>query len=119
MSIIQQSLDSQAFVAAMEGRDADTLAAAYAEDAVITIFDRDHPPASPLTLSGREEIHRWYRDACGRNIEHHVSALVTDAGGFAYVEECRYPEGNAVVCVAVATLTGGLITSQTGSQTWD
>jgi ketosteroid isomerase-like protein len=119
MTTIQQALDPQAFVAALEGRDADTLAAAYAEDAVITILDRDHPPAAPLTLSGREEIHRWYSDVCGRNIEHHVSALVTDAGGFAYVEECRYPEGSDVVCVAVATLTGGLITRQTGAQTWD
>jgi ketosteroid isomerase-like protein len=119
MTTIQHTFDTQSFVAAIEGRDADALAATYAEDAVITILDRDHPPASPLTLSGREAIHEWYRDVCGRNIQHTVPVLVQDGGGFAFEQRCTYAEGNRVVCLAVATVAGGLITAQTGSQTWD
>jgi len=107
------------FVAAIEARDADTLAAAYAEDAVVTLLDRDHPPSAPLTLTGREAIHEWYRDVCGRNVDHRVPVLVQDGGGFAFEEQCQYADGGRVVCVAVATVVDGLISRQTGSQTWD
>jgi hypothetical protein len=119
MTTIQDTMDTQAFVAAIEGRDADTLAAAYADDAVVTIFDRDHPPAAPLTLSGREAIHAWYSDVCGRNIQHTVPVLVQDGRGFAFEQRCTYAEGGRVVCLAVATVVDGLISSQTASQTWD
>jgi ketosteroid isomerase-like protein len=108
-----------AFAAAIENRDADTLAAAYAEDAVVTLLDRDHPPSAPMVLTGRVAIHAWYSDVCARNIDHRVPGLVADGGGFAFEEQCTYPEGNRVVCLAVASVTDGLITRQTGSQSWD
>jgi ketosteroid isomerase-like protein len=118
-----QQLDLSAFtttfVAAIQGRDADTLAAAYAEDAVVVLLDRDHPPSAPLTLSGREAIGAWYRDVCGRNIEHTVPVLIQDGSGFAFEQQCVYAEGGRVVCLAVATVVDGQITRQTGSQTWD
>jgi ketosteroid isomerase-like protein len=122
MTTTQQSdlsVFTSTFVAALEGRDADTLAAAYAEDAVIVLLDRDHPPSAPLTLAGREAIHAWYRDVCGRNIQHTVPVLVQDAGGFGFEQQCTYAEGGRVVCVSVATVVDGLIARQTGSQTWD
>jgi hypothetical protein len=119
MTTTQHQLDPTAFVAAIEGRDADALSAAYAEDAVVVLLDRDHPPSAPLTLSGREAIHAWYRDVCGRNIQHTVPVLIQDSGGFAFRQECRYDDGGRVVCLAVATVVDGLISHQTGSQTWD
>ena len=96
-----------AFASAIEARDADTLVAAYAEDAVITLLDRDHPPAAPLVLAGRRRSAPGTRDVCGRNIEHTVPVLVEDAGGFAFEEHCRYPEGAEVVCLRVATVEDG------------
>ena len=113
------SLDTAALVSAVEHRDADVITALYAADATVTIVDRDHPPASPWVLSGREEIGSYFRDICGRNIDHTVSKLVADAGGLGFEQHCRYPEGNRVICVAVATVEGGLITRQTIAQSWD
>ena len=111
--------DTTALVAAVEGRDADALTDLYADDATITLLDRDHQPAAPLVLAGREEIHAYYRDICGRNIEHQVRDAVSTADGLAFTQHCRYPEGGRVVCTTVATVRDGLIVSQTGVQVWD
>jgi hypothetical protein len=111
--------DTTALVAAVEGRDADALTDLYADDATITLLDRDHQPAAPLVLAGREEIHAYYRDICGRNIDHSVHGLVADGAGVAFEQRCRYPEGTQVVCVTVASVANGRIQSQTASQTWD
>ena len=45
--------------------------------------------------------------------------VVADAGGLAFEQHCRYPEGNRVVCVTVATVGDGRITRQTIAQSWD
>ena len=113
------TLDTAGFVQALVGRDADALAALYADDAVVTMHDKDHPPGAPLVLTGREAIHEWYRDVCGRNVEHAVPTLIESSDGFAFEERCRYPDGGEVMCVSVATVEGGRIVTQTASQTWD
>jgi len=113
------ALDPMAFVHALVERDADALAALYADDAVLTMHDKDHPPGAPLVLEGREAIHAWYRDVCARNVEHTVPTIIDSDHGFAFEEQCRYPSGEGVVCIAVARVENGLITSLTGSQTWD
>jgi hypothetical protein len=119
MTTTTTPLDTTALVAAIEGRNADALTALYADDATITMLDRDHPPAAPLVVSGREEINAYYRDICGRNIDHSVQGLVADGAGLAFEQQCRYPEGTQVVCVTVASVIGGRIQHQTASQTWD
>lgn len=113
------ALDTTALVAAIEQRDATALAALYAADATITIVDRDHPPAAPVVVSGQDEIGAYYRDICGRNIDHTAPMVVADAAGVAFQQHCRYPEGNAVVCVSVASVEAGLIRSQSIAQSWD
>jgi len=55
---------------AIESRDAEGVW--YADDAVLTILDRDNPPAAPASYRGLEEIGAYYRDICGRNMEHSV-----------------------------------------------
>ena len=113
------ALDPMAFVHALIERDADGLASLYADDAVVTMHDKDHPPGAPLVLEGREAIHAWYRDVCARNVEHTVPTIIDSAHGFAFVEQCRYPDGGGVACVSVATVHEGRIVTQTSSQTWD
>ena len=55
---------------AIESRDAEGVTAWYADNAVLTILDRDNPPAAPASYRGLEEIGAYYRDICGRNMEH-------------------------------------------------
>ena len=52
---------------AIESRDAEGVW--YADDAVLTILDRDNPPAAPATHRGLQQIGTYYRDICGRNME--------------------------------------------------
>jgi hypothetical protein len=104
---------------AIESRDAAGVLAWYQDDAVITLVDRDHPPASPTVLRGTAEISAYYTDICGRNIDHRVDQLVHDATGLAYVQLCRYPDGGRVTCATVATLAAGQIERQTIVQAWD
>ena len=115
----ETALDPMAFVHALVERDAVAVAALYADDAVVTMHDKDHPPGAPMVLEGREAIHAWYRDVCGRNVEHEVPTVIDSPSGFAFEEQCRYPSGEGVVCIAVARVENGFITRQTGSQTWD
>jgi hypothetical protein len=120
MTITQRTtFDTGALTRAIEARDADAIVARYDSDAVLTVLDRDHPPSAPLTLRGDEEIAAYYRDVCGRNVEHHVSGIVTDGAELAFQQDCRYPDGGRVVCVTVAHLADGRIVGQTVVQAWD
>ena len=62
---------------AIESRDAEGVTAWYADNAVLTILDRDNPPAAPASYRGLEAIGAYYRDICGRNMEHSVEDLVS------------------------------------------
>ncbi len=112
-------LDTAALVEAVTHRDAPALTAMYAADAVVTVVDRDHPPAAPQVLTGTAEIGAYFRDICGRDIVHTVPQLIADDTGVAFEQHCRYPEGNSVTCLAVSTVSGAKITRQTIAQAWD
>lgn len=105
--------------AAIEARDAAAAAAHYAPDATLSLFDRDHPPADPAVYAGAGDIEAYFRDICGRNIEHRVADRVATADRIAFTQHCRYPGGEQVLCVTVATLRGGRIVDQTAIQVWD
>jgi hypothetical protein len=104
---------------AIERRDAESILTWYAEDATLTILDRDHPPAAPASYHGLAAIGDYYREICGRNLNHRVSDAVSTPAGLAYRQQCRYPDGAGVVCVSVAAVRDGKIQSQTAVQVWD
>jgi hypothetical protein len=108
-----------ALSAAIEARNAEGILAWYADDATLTVLDRDHPPTAPAVYTGAAEIGEYFRDVCGRNIDHQVRDLVSTDAGLAYAQHCRYPDGNRVVCATVATLQDGKIKTQTAVQAWD
>jgi hypothetical protein len=116
---ISTTFDVDAFVRAIEGRDADAQIAAYAADAVIETVDHDNPPSRPAVLRGSEEIGGYLRDVCARDMRHQVTDSVLGADRFAFVVSCRYPEGQRVRCVGVAELRDGKIVRQSGVQAWD
>ena len=104
---------------AIESRNAEGVSAWYADNAVLTILDRDNPPAAPASYRGLKAIGAYYRDVCGRNIEHEVRDAMSTSDGLAYNQHCRYPDGTAVVCITVATVRAGKIRTQTANQVWD
>ncbi|WP_320672124.1 nuclear transport factor 2 family protein [Patulibacter defluvii] len=113
------AFDLPAFVAAIEARDAETQIALFAEDAVVTTCDHEHPPSRPLVARGRDEIAAQLRDVVGRDMTHRVTdALVTD-DRLVYALDCAYPDGTHVHCQVIAQLADGRISAQSGVQTWD
>jgi ketosteroid isomerase-like protein len=109
----------ETLAAAIEAKDAAAVAAHYAPDATFSLLDRDHPPASPSVYAGTAEIEAYFRDICGRNMDHRVMDRVADPDRIAFTQHCRYPGGEEVVCIAVATVRDGHITDQTAVQVWD
>jgi hypothetical protein len=116
---VSSTFDLARFCAAAEGRDVQTQLSMYAPGAVVTIADRVNQPGSPQILRGRDEIEGWLRDICGREMTHHVRHRVADAGGAAFSEACRYPDGTNVMCATVLRLADGQISDQTVVQAWD
>jgi ketosteroid isomerase-like protein len=119
MSSLTNATDIGRLAAAIQSRDADAILGWYAPDAVLTVLDHDHPPTAPAVHRGLDEIGAYYRDVCGRNIEHEVRDAVATESGFGFAQHCRYPDGARVVCATVATLHDGQIDRQTAVQVWD
>jgi hypothetical protein len=104
---------------AIEHRDAGVLAGFYADDALLRIIDKDHPPSAPMELHGRAEIARFYDDVCGRAMTHKIESAVGDRDHLAFSETCAYEDGMRVFCTAMLTLQDGQIAEQTTVQAWD
>jgi ketosteroid isomerase-like protein len=107
------------FRRAIEERDSEALLRLYADDAVMSVVDRDNPPSSPTVLRGREAIGTYLAELCGRDMTHEVDPIVQQGDTAAFEQHCQYPDGSRVLCIAVLDLDDGHIARQTGLQAWD
>ena len=114
-----QSFDAEALRRGIEERDAATLLGLYAEDAELHVVDRNDQPSHPKIIRGRAAIGEYFADVCGRDMTHKVERLVVGDDNAAFIQDCRYPGGARVLCVAVLDLKDGLIIRQSGVQAWD
>lgn len=113
------SFDLGALIAAIEADDPAGQAAVYAQDAVIEIQNRDHGPADPLVLRGREAVRALLDDVATRKLEHRVRRAVADERTGALQVRCRYPDGASVICSTAFDLENGQITRETRLEVWD
>lgn len=104
---------------AVETRDAKSLKALYADNAVLTIIDRDNPPSKPRLIKGAAKIGQYLDDVCSRDMTHSLDSGIVDSKHLAYVEGCRYADGTHVVASAMADLGPHGIVKQTIVQAWD
>jgi hypothetical protein len=104
---------------AVESRDANSLKALYADNAVLTIIDAENPPSKPRTITGAGDIGGYFEDVCSRDMQHKLESGVVDDKHLAFVEGCQYPDGTHVVALAMAELGPEGIIKQTIVQAWD
>ena len=104
---------------AIEGHDAKTLAAFYADDALVRIIDRDNPPSKPKELKGKLPITAYFDDVCGRAMSHQIESSVSNGDTLAFTQLCIYPDGAKVFCSAMVEIKDGKIARQTAVQAWD
>jgi ketosteroid isomerase-like protein len=109
----------EAIKRAIEGRDGRALAAFYADHAVTRIVDRNNPPSHPKEIKGRGAISSFWDDICGRMMTHRVDITLADGDQMAFTQDCTYPDGAKVFCIALLKLEDGLIVDQTVVQAWD
>ena len=113
------AFDFAAMKRAMEQGDAATLVGLYADDAEMTVIDRDRPPSAPMTLAGRAAIEAFWRDVCGRAMTHSIGNEVVGSHRAAFVERCVYPDGCRVAAAMTLDLSGGRIIRHLTVQAWD
>ena len=104
---------------AIEGRDGRMLSSFYADDAVVRVIDRNNPPSKPREVRGRAAITTFWDDICGRAMTHKVDTSIADGERLAFTQDCAYPDGTKVFCIATLELRDGKIVRQTVVQAWD
>lgn len=104
---------------AVETRDAKSLKALYAANAVLTIIDSDNPPSKPRTITGAGDIGSFLDDIYGRDMKHTLDSGIIDGKNFAFIEGCLYPDGTRVIAATMAELGPNGIVRQTTVQAWD
>jgi SnoaL-like domain len=104
---------------ALEGSDASAIIGLYAEDAEMTIVDRNRPPSAPMRLHGRPAIAEFWRDVCAREMTHEVGEEAVTPTRAAFVERCAYPDGCRVMSAMTLELRGNRIARHLTVQAWD
>ena len=104
---------------AIEARDGRMLSGFYAEDAVVRVIDRNNPPSKPREIRGRAAITTFWDDICSRAMTHKVATTVAEGDQLVFTQDCAYPDGTRVFCIAALELRDGLISRQTVVQAWD
>ena len=119
MSTATTAFDLAAVIAAIEADDPARQAAVYAQDAVVEVQNRDHGPADPLVLRGRDVVWALLDDVASRKLEHQVQRAVADERTGALQVRCRYPDGTLVTCSNAFDIEDGKITRETRLEVWD
>ena len=112
-------LDFEVLRRAIEGRDAETLVGFYADDAEVLTVNRNSTPSSPQVLRGKEQIGRYLRDVCGREMTHRVEYEVLGEKRIAFQEACEYPDGVRVLGAETLEVRDGKIVRQVSVEAWD
>jgi ketosteroid isomerase-like protein len=113
------AFDCKELKRALEQSDAAALVNLYAEDAELTVVDRERPPSAPMKLTGRAAIEAFWRDVCGRDMTHRVGHEVVGPDHVALVEDCTYPDGCRVIAAMMLDLRDGRIIRHLTVQAWD
>ena len=114
-----RSVTVAALKRAVEGRDAEALAAMYAADAVMLVIDHDNPPSSPRRLAGKAAISSYFSDVCGSDMAHLIENAIATGSRLAFTQSCTYADGTKVFCAAMLDLKGGKIAQHSVIQAWD
>jgi ketosteroid isomerase-like protein len=118
-TITTPTFDAAALRRAFHTKDAEELAALYAEDATVEIVDALNPPSSPQRHEGRAAVRAHLEDILGRDMSHALDLVAVGDDSLGYSVRCEYPDGTRVVCVATAQLRDGKIVRELGVQAWD
>jgi ketosteroid isomerase-like protein len=119
MSEQKTGFDFEALRRAEEQRDLDTMLGLYADDAEMSIVNRNTQPSSPFELHGKQEIAEYLRDVFSREMTHHIEREVVGEDRVAYNVACEYPDGTRVLAAENLEVRDGKIVRQVEVVAWD
>jgi len=117
--LAKETVTGAAIKQAIETRDGRMLSSFYNDDALVRVIDRNNPPSKPREVRGRAAITTFWDDICSRAMTHRVDMSVTEGDRMAFTQDCAYPDGTKVFCIATLELKDGKIAKQTVVQAWD
>ncbi|HEY4386296.1 MAG TPA: nuclear transport factor 2 family protein [Ktedonobacteraceae bacterium] len=104
---------------AHEQRNADLLVSFYADDALMQIVDRNHPPSSPRELRGKQAIATFLHDVCDHDMTHKMMDEVVGKDRLSFHVTCQYASGERVLAASTCDLKDGKIVREVTVQAWD
>lgn len=113
------AFDTEALRRGIEGHNATDLLSLYADDAEMTIVDRNTQPSHPMVKHGRREIAEMLNDVYSRDMTHKLEECVVQGDHVAFTESCQYPDGVRVLASSMISLRDGKIVEHTLLQAWD
>jgi ketosteroid isomerase-like protein len=119
MTTTGSTFDLSTLTRTIEERDAEGRLALYADDAVVEIIDRDHPPSSPQRISGTDAIRAFVEDVAARDMTHTVTHALSDGEQASLWVDCKYADGTRVRCAGAMELRDGKIVREDVVQEWD
>ena len=119
MTTTGTTFDLAALGRTVQERDAAGQLAFYADDAVVEIVDREHPPSAPLRYSGLDAIREYVEDLSSRDMTHSVQHALSDGETASLWIDCQYPNGTRVRCAGAIEVREGKIARLDVVQEWD
>ncbi|HTK06524.1 MAG TPA: hypothetical protein VL485_05120 [Ktedonobacteraceae bacterium] len=104
---------------AHEQRNANLLISFYADDALMQIVDRNHPPSAPRELCGKETIATFLHDVCDHDMTHKMMGEVVGKDRLSFQIACQYASGERVLAASTCDLKDGKIVREVTVQAWD
>jgi ketosteroid isomerase-like protein len=111
--------DFEALRRAEEQHDLDSMLDLYADDAEMSIVNRNTPPSSPFELHGKEEIAEYLRDIYSREMTHRIENEVVGEDRVAFNVACEYPDGTRVLAAENLEVRNGKIAREVSIVAWD
>jgi len=105
----RRSFDLEAFRRGYEEWDIDALLALYADEVELIQIDRDNPPSSPRTRTGKEVFRGMFEHCAAVGVKATVENAVAEGDRAAATVTCEFPGGRTVVANAILELADGRI----------
>jgi len=115
----ETTFDIDTFKRAYEEWNVEALLALYADDVELIQIDRDNPPSSPRTRTGKEVFRGMFEHCAAAGVKATVENGVAAGDRASATVTCEFPGGRSVVANASLEIADGRIVRERDVQAGD
>jgi len=105
----ETEFDIDTFKRAYEEWDVESLLGLYADEVELIQIDRDNPPNSPRTRTGKEVFRGMFEHCAAVGVKATVENAFAEGDRAAATVTCEFPGGRTVIANAILELADGRI----------